>query len=388
MRTLPATAALCLALAGCSADRLAPAPPACPAGSPTRDYDALSYSLTGQLDWATRTLAASEEITLALAPGASAVVELDSTVEVSAVRAAGAGLSYCAEKGKLRVDLGALAGGGPITFTVDYRVRGATSLLFADSGATTPERDPVRTRIAFTDSEPKRGHEWLVQKDDPADPALFAVTLTVPSDEEVVANGERLSDQPVAGGHRVSYAIEVPIATYLMAFAAGQLEQAGVTSASGVPLTVWYRRGLAIDPTLTLDAVSGALATFEALLGPYPFSRYSVVLQPLGSWGMENATMTIESERFGQTRGVDSIHRHELAHQWFGDLVTMRRSNPGASSLLDEWESILRQAPQRIASQLLDPGEHGRDLRQVTPFAGVLDQGRRLAVYRAFGAAA
>ena len=70
------------------------------------------------------------------------------------------------------------------------------------------------------------------------------------------------------------------------------------------------------------------------------------------------------------------------------NLVTMRRSNPGASSLLDEWESILRQPPQRIASQLLDPGEHGRDLRQVTPFAGVLDQGRRLAVYRAFGAAA
>ena len=70
------------------------------------------------------------------------------------------------------------------------------------------------------------------------------------------------------------------------------------------------------------------------------------------------------------------------------NLVTMRHSNPGASPLLDEWESILRQTPQRIASQLLDPGEHGRDLRQVTPFAGVLDPRRRLAVYRAFGAAA
>ena len=66
----------------------------------------------------------------------------------------------------------------------------------------------------------------------------------------------------------------------------------------------------------------------------------------------------------------------------------MRRSNPGASLLLDEWESILRQTPQRIASQLLDPGEHGRDLRQVTPFAGVLDPRRRLAVYREFGATA
>ena len=70
------------------------------------------------------------------------------------------------------------------------------------------------------------------------------------------------------------------------------------------------------------------------------------------------------------------------------NLVTMRHSNPGASRLLDDWGSILRQPPQRMASQLLDPGEHGRDLRQVTPFAGVLDPRRRLAVYRKFGAAA
>jgi transcriptional regulator with XRE-family HTH domain len=70
------------------------------------------------------------------------------------------------------------------------------------------------------------------------------------------------------------------------------------------------------------------------------------------------------------------------------NLETMRRSSPMASRLLDEWESILRQTPRRIAAQLLDPGEHGRDLRQVTPFAGVLDPHRRMAVYRKFGAVA
>ncbi len=70
------------------------------------------------------------------------------------------------------------------------------------------------------------------------------------------------------------------------------------------------------------------------------------------------------------------------------NLVTMRRSNPGAARLLDEWESILRQSPQRIASQSLDPGEHGRALRQVTPFAGVLDQRRRHAIYQQSEAAA
>ncbi len=70
------------------------------------------------------------------------------------------------------------------------------------------------------------------------------------------------------------------------------------------------------------------------------------------------------------------------------NLAAMRQSNPRASRLLDEWDSVLRQSPQRIASQMVDPSEHGRDLRQVTPFAGVLDQRRRAAVYREFRAAA
>jgi hypothetical protein len=71
-----------------------------------------------------------------------------------------------------------------------------------------------------------------------------------------------------------------------------------------------------------------------------------------------------------------------------GNLVRMRRSNPAARELLDEWDRILRQPLQQIAARTLDPGERGRDLRQVTPFAGVLDPRRRADVYRSFQAAA
>ena len=71
-----------------------------------------------------------------------------------------------------------------------------------------------------------------------------------------------------------------------------------------------------------------------------------------------------------------------------GNLVRMRRSNPAARELLDEWGRILRQPVQQIAARTLDPGERGRDLRQVTPFAGVLDPRRRADVYRSFQAAA
>ena len=336
MRQVLVVAVLAIVVVGCPGKKADPEPPppvdpgpatclpACPG---TRRYDAVAYALTGRYDWATARLIASEEITLTLPAGVAPVVELDATMQVTAVRGGGGALPYAAGGATLRVDLGSLTPGtAPVTFTVEYTANAASAPPYYESlwATSSTTQDPVRTRIVFTDSEPHRARNWLVQKDDPSDPALFSVALTVAPDEDLVANGERVSDEVVAGGRRVAYALDKPIATYLMAFAAGQLEHVERPAGSSVPLALWYRRGLAVDPALTLDVVADAMATFEALLGPYPFSRYAVVLQPMPGWGMENATISVESEELGQDPAMAFVHTHELAHQWFGDSVTMR----------------------------------------------------------------
>ena len=66
------------------------------------------------------------------------------------------------------------------------------------------------------------------------------------------------------------------------------------------------------------------------------------------------------------------------------NLAVMRTASAGAHALLDEWERILRLPSSLVASRMLDPSDHGRDLRQVTPFAGILDARSRAAIYRAF----
>jgi hypothetical protein len=66
----------------------------------------------------------------------------------------------------------------------------------------------------------------------------------------------------------------------------------------------------------------------------------------------------------------------------------MRAAGPGGQELLAEWDRILQLPPMLVASRMLDPSEHGRDLRQVTPFAGILDARARAAVYGAFRTAA
>ena len=66
------------------------------------------------------------------------------------------------------------------------------------------------------------------------------------------------------------------------------------------------------------------------------------------------------------------------------NLLRMRGLHPGASELLDEWERLLTGSADVLVDALVNPGPHYRDLRHVTPFAGVLNAAERAAVYREF----
>ena len=66
------------------------------------------------------------------------------------------------------------------------------------------------------------------------------------------------------------------------------------------------------------------------------------------------------------------------------NLLRMRALHPGASDLLDEWERLLQGSLDALVDALINPGLHYRDLRHVTPFAGVLSTSERAAVYREF----
>ena len=79
-----------------------------------------------------------------------------------------------------------------------------------------------------------------------------------------------------------------------------------------------------LDPQAHLDLLAEQMATFDALIGPYPWESYAVVLIPGFGGGMENATITFNDESSGQGPMSFGLNAHELAHQWFGDWVTMR----------------------------------------------------------------
>ncbi len=175
--------------------------------------------------------------------------------------------------------------------------------------------------------------------DQPDLKARFALELSVPRAWTAVGNARLVSaeDGP-SGTRRLRFAPTPPISTYLFAFAAGPFAEIQASPA-GLASRLWVRKSrlarAAEEAPEVLRVNREALRWFEGYFGvPFPFPKYDLVLIPeLAYGGMEHAGATFLREEAvlfpSAPNETDVLARaqlvfHETAHQWFGDLVTMR----------------------------------------------------------------
>lgn len=176
--------------------------------------------------------------------------------------------------------------------------------------------------------------------DQPDLKARFTLTIETPADWTAVSNEkEEGSDGELTAGAMHRFAETAPISTYQFAFAAGRFRSFAAGAEAGVPLRWIVRRSQAEKLTehlpevskLTADGMSHLVSYFDHR---FPFSKYDQVLLPGFAYGgMEHAGATFLREDAiifrttptkGDKAGRASLILHELAHQWFGDLVTMK----------------------------------------------------------------
>ena len=172
--------------------------------------------------------------------------------------------------------------------------------------------------------------------DQPDLKARVRLAVTAPAAWSVVANGSAVASDTTGQQVTTRFAQTKPISTYLIAFAAGPWRSARATI-HGRTITAYVRRSRAaeadLDTLLTLNA--RALAWMERYFGrPYPFEKFDFVLAPAFPFGgMEHPGAVFYSEdgfifrerpTLPRRLGRYSTILHEVAHQWFGDLVTMR----------------------------------------------------------------
>ena len=173
--------------------------------------------------------------------------------------------------------------------------------------------------------------------DEPDLKATFAVTLVVPEGVLALSNGAEVSSEPAGDGRRrVVYAETMKMSTYLVAFVVGPLGITDPVDAGGTPLRVAYPPGRGDLTDFALETGTFALKYFADYYAiRYPAGKLDLVAIPdFAAGAMENlgcitfreTALLVDPQGATQQelqRVADVVH-HEIAHMWFGDLVTMR----------------------------------------------------------------
>jgi aminopeptidase N len=360
-------------------------------------YDVQHYDLKLRIDPANsaRALDGVAEITARATQGMSRF-DLDlADLNVAEVRVDAAAAHHERQGGELVVSPATPLKQGA-TFTVLVRYSGTPKTVvdpILQRYGWIPTRDGV-----FVACQPSGAHSWFPSNDHPSDKATFDFHITVPSGLTAVANGEQ-TEGPVTGGDdtveppdagptprftqaaaraetTTTWRVKEPMATYLATVNVGRFDVRKGKTPGGIPILS------AVDPTVFSTDVDefhakNAKITDEwvKLFGPYPFSSTGGIVDNADvGFALETQNRPV----YGSFGAQETIMAHELAHQWFGDSVSVTRwkdiwlnegfatyaewiwgERSGGQTVQQEFDARYRQADNREIWDV-PPGNPGR----------------------------
>ncbi|MFJ9516816.1 M1 family metallopeptidase [Kitasatospora sp. NPDC101801] len=235
---------------------------------------------------------------------------------------------YTHRAGKLRIrPAKALAAGA--AFTVEVHYTGNPKPVRSQWGGLGWEE---LTDGALVASQPIGASSWYPCNDRPADKASYQISITTPSPYTVVASGRLLTRTTRSSSTTWVYEQSAPTASYLVTVSIGQYETVRLIEGSPtpspnrtVPQTAYLPARLLPEFTIDFARQARMMHHFEELFGPYPFGEYAVVVAdeeldvPVEAQGLA----TFGTNHLDGSRTSERLVAHELAHQWFGNSVTI-----------------------------------------------------------------
>lgn len=196
---------------------------------------------------------------------------------------------------------------------------------------------PDGKALAVTQFEATDARRAFPCFDEPDLKAIFSVTLVVDPGLLAVSNTRETGRRPLPDGRvEISFADTIPMSTYLVAFVVGPLEATDPVDVDGIPLRVVAPPARSHLADFALEAGAAALRYLSDYYGiPYPGDKIDLVAIPDFAFGaMENlgcvtfreSALLVDRETAtsAELLRIFDVIAHELAHMWFGDLVTMR----------------------------------------------------------------
>ncbi len=194
----------------------------------------------------------------------------------------------------------------------------------------------VSHTIAATQFESTDARRGFPCWDEPAFKAVFGVTLVVPEGLAAVSNAAVATEAPAGPGKKaVSFADTIRMSTYLVAFVVGELEATDPVMVGETPLRIWCVPGKKQLARFGVAAGAFSLEFFEGYYGlPYPGDKLDLLAIPdfaagamenLGAVTFRETALLVDetAASHAELERVADVVAHEVAHMWFGDLVTM-----------------------------------------------------------------
>lgn len=289
-------------------------------------YDVLSYDIKIRYDPHTDRLEGHTTVT-ARATEALSRFNLDLRLPASAVTVDDRPASIRQDDGELQVTPDApVQAGQSMAVRVDYA--GVPSTIPGGAGVAQPWARTPDGAVAV--GEPDIAAWWFPSNDHPSDKASFTVTATVPAGVQAISNGALLGGPEAAerGWAKWRWQESQPMATYLAFVAIGHYDIIRRDTPYG-PYLAAYAQGL--EPKVAAGARSSVertpeiIAFLSGIFGPYPFGQLGGVVPdaPDLRFALEDQTRPVYGPTFFDAGGNVTVVVHELAHQWFGDSVSV-----------------------------------------------------------------
>lgn len=296
----------------------------------TRPFDVQHIKLDVSFDFVEKKIMGSVSHSLKAVDKPLSIVELDAVgMTITGVsRSDRVPVTFSTTPNKLAIDSSKpIQPNETVTFTISYEAKPRAGLQFISDAPAQPARQ------IWSLSQPSNARRWFPCYDAPDDKATSEMVITVPRRFTALSNGRliRTTTNDKDDTRTFYWLQDKPHSSYLISLVVGEFVEMRDAEFNGKPILYYASAPHALRTKESLKATPAMMKFFSEATGfDYPWDKYATVAVTGVSGGMENTSLTIIGEGLltrQTSTGIglgESVGAHELAHHWFGNLLTCK----------------------------------------------------------------